>query len=90
MERAAVVGGGKFNKRRRWMLIGNAVNVGVSTWIGKQLRDRKSFDGVPSFVASAAEKFLSDIFDEGSLRSPQTGGYAPFVPPIGGEYWRAS
>ncbi len=37
----------RFNQRRRWLLIGNAVNVRVSTWIGNNLR---ALDG------AAAEK----------------------------------
>jgi DNA (cytosine-5)-methyltransferase 1 len=34
-----------FNARRRWMLVGNAVNVEVSTWIGEQLAERRPYDG---------------------------------------------
>jgi DNA (cytosine-5)-methyltransferase 1 len=37
--------GRPFNQRRRWLLVGNAVNVEVSTWIGEQLAESKSFDG---------------------------------------------
>lgn len=41
-----VTGAGRpFNQRRRWMLVGNAVNVEVSTWIGEQLAESKSFEG---------------------------------------------
>lgn len=31
-----------FRHRRRWMQIGNAVNVGVSTWIGRQIAQSRS------------------------------------------------
>jgi hypothetical protein len=44
----------KFNNRRRWVLIGNAVNVRVSRWIGKQILERKSFQGEAGFLLSAA------------------------------------
>lgn len=36
-----------FNKRRRWMLVGNAVNVRVSRWIGEQLASRLPYDKEP-------------------------------------------
>ncbi|WP_338693862.1 DNA cytosine methyltransferase [Bradyrhizobium sp. 26S5] len=45
IDRAGEVGGGRFNQRRRWMLVGNAVNVEVSTWIGKRLASPKPFKG---------------------------------------------
>ena len=35
----------RFNVRRRWLLVGNAVSVAVSTWIGSRLADPKPFDG---------------------------------------------
>lgn len=35
----------RFNRRRRWLLVGNAVSVGVSTWIGSRLADWKRFEG---------------------------------------------
>lgn len=34
-----------FNQRRRWALVGNAVNVEVSSWIGEQLFNRATFEG---------------------------------------------
>lgn len=36
---------GTFNKRRRWMLVGNAVNVEVSAWLGEQLANAAPYDG---------------------------------------------
>lgn len=36
-DRSAIAGGGRFNERRRWHLVGNAVNVRVSRWLGEQL-----------------------------------------------------
>jgi DNA (cytosine-5)-methyltransferase 1 len=38
-------GSGRFNARRRWQLIGNAVNVSVSSWIGERLAHPKPYDG---------------------------------------------
>lgn len=37
--------GKAFNKRRRWMLVGNAVNVGVSTWLGERLAADEPYEG---------------------------------------------
>ena len=34
-----------FNKRRRWMLIGNAVNAEVSGWLGEQLAAARPYEG---------------------------------------------
>ncbi|MGV8841142.1 MAG: DNA cytosine methyltransferase [Bauldia sp.] len=39
-ERSVAFGRGRFNQRRRWMLVGNAVNVAVSRWIGQRLGSR--------------------------------------------------
>jgi DNA (cytosine-5)-methyltransferase 1 len=36
-ERCDAVGGGKFKQRRRWVLVGNAINVEVAKWIGERL-----------------------------------------------------
>jgi DNA (cytosine-5)-methyltransferase 1 len=37
--------GRPFNQRRRWMLVGNAVNVEVSKWIGARLANPRPFEG---------------------------------------------
>jgi DNA (cytosine-5)-methyltransferase 1 len=39
------VGGGRFNSRKRWHLVGNAVSVDVSGWIGERLAERASVVG---------------------------------------------
>lgn len=44
-ERLAEFGGGPFNQRRRWLLVGNAVNVRVSKWIGQRLSRPEAYDG---------------------------------------------
>jgi DNA (cytosine-5)-methyltransferase 1 len=44
-ERLQGFGGGRFNQRRRWVLVGNAVNVEVAAWIGEQLARPQSYDG---------------------------------------------
>jgi DNA (cytosine-5)-methyltransferase 1 len=44
-ERAPEAGGGAFGQRRRWLLVGNAVNVNVARWLGKNLARRRSYRG---------------------------------------------
>ncbi|MBR0689895.1 DNA (cytosine-5-)-methyltransferase [Bradyrhizobium manausense] len=67
-ERDPVAGGGRFNRRRRWMLIGNAVNVEVSTWIGKRLRDRKVYSGDPGTVLSPGDSWPAVAWFDGKVR----------------------
>ncbi|MBB4364338.1 DNA (cytosine-5)-methyltransferase 1 [Bradyrhizobium sp. CIR18] len=67
-ERDSLVGGGRFNKRRRWMLVGNAVNVEVSGWIGKRLFDRKTFSGEPGEVLSAEDSWPAAAWFDGKVR----------------------
>jgi DNA (cytosine-5)-methyltransferase 1 len=55
-ERAPEVGGGPFNQRRRWLLVGNAINVNVGHWLGKGLARRRSYsgpEGVPLLPSAA-------------------------------------
>lgn len=35
----------KFNQRKRWLVVGNAVNVAVSFWIGERLAHPQKYDG---------------------------------------------
>lgn len=43
-ERCEEVGGGGFKQRRRWLLVGNAINVEVAQWIGERLATRMPVD----------------------------------------------
>jgi DNA (cytosine-5)-methyltransferase 1 len=38
-------GEAKFNRRKRWLLVGNAVNVRVSSWLGERLARPRPFAG---------------------------------------------
>jgi DNA (cytosine-5)-methyltransferase 1 len=44
-ERLPEFGGGPFNQRRRWLLVGNAVNARVSRWIGERLSEHEAYNG---------------------------------------------
>ncbi len=67
-ERGRAVGGGVFNKRKRWILVGNAVNVGVSAWIGKHLKDLKSFRGAPGFILTEPYGWPAAAWFDGNVR----------------------
>jgi DNA (cytosine-5)-methyltransferase 1 len=43
-ERSELTGGGVFKQRRRWLLVGNAINVEVAHWIGERLRNRAAIE----------------------------------------------
>lgn len=60
--------GREFNRRRRWMLVGNAVNVAVSTWLGKQLRAQRSFDGESGTPFKAGKSWPSAAWFDGKVR----------------------
>ena len=67
-ERAGVVGAGKFNRRKRWTLVGNAVNVEVSAWIGKRLKDRKSFRDAPGSILFEPHSWPAAAWFDGKFR----------------------
>lgn len=57
-----------FNKRRRWMLVGNAVNVAVSTWLGEQLLDYRPYDGDPGTPMGAGKTWPMAAWFDGQTR----------------------
>src|SRR5262249_54744083 len=57
-----------FNHRRRWMLVGNAVNVEVSKWIGKRLARPKPYDGPIGVPLPAGAPFPQAAYFDGSAR----------------------
>lgn len=57
-----------FNKRRRWMLIGNAVNVAVSTWLGKQLATQAPYDGERGTPLVEGKSWPSAAWFDGEVR----------------------
>jgi DNA (cytosine-5)-methyltransferase 1 len=59
---------GKFNERKRWMLIGNAINVRVAEWLGKQLARPIPYEGVGGEPFSNGMKFPSAAYGDGKAR----------------------
>lgn len=57
-----------FNQRRRWHLIGNAVNVQVSSWIGEQLTRRTAFEGDEGVRLTAGESWPNAAWFNGRQR----------------------
>lgn len=60
--------GRAFNKRRRWMLIGNAVNVAVSTWLGEQLAAQTPYDGDQGNPIVAGKPWPAAAWFDGQTR----------------------
>jgi DNA (cytosine-5)-methyltransferase 1 len=53
-----------FNHRRRWLLVGNAVNTEVSTWLGKRLAKPLPFKGKPGLPLPKGSKFPSAAYGD--------------------------
>jgi DNA (cytosine-5)-methyltransferase 1 len=66
--RSDLVGGGKFNQRRRWLLVGNAVNVEVSTWIGQNLAARTALDLPEGRPLSSGDAWPAAAWFDGAQR----------------------
>jgi len=61
-------GSGRFNARRRWVLIGNAVNVAVSAWIGERLANPKPYGGEAGERLAADDPWPEAAYNLGSGR----------------------
>jgi DNA (cytosine-5)-methyltransferase 1 len=60
--------GKAFNKRRRWMLVGNAVNVEVSAWIGERLAYRMPYHGPIGTPMPVAARWPAAAWFDGETR----------------------
>lgn len=67
-ERLAEFGGGPFNQRRRWLLVGNAVNVRVSEWIGQHLASPEPYQGSKGRIMRTDEAWPLAAWWDGSKR----------------------
>lgn len=72
-------GAGKptFNKRRRWVLVGNAVNVEVSAWIGERLAHRVPYDASKGSPLPAGSTWPASAWFDGTTRYAVTLGVNP-------------
>jgi DNA (cytosine-5)-methyltransferase 1 len=61
-------GSGKFNARKRWLLIGNAVNVSVSSWIGHRLARPTRYEGEAGESLSVGEPWPEAAYNLGRGR----------------------
>lgn len=57
-----------FKQRKRWLLVGNAVNTRVSRWIGEQLSRPLSFDGEHGRALKKGEPLPPVAWSDGSAR----------------------
>ncbi|HWE75543.1 MAG TPA: DNA (cytosine-5-)-methyltransferase [Stellaceae bacterium] len=60
--------GRAFKQRRRWMLVGNAVNVEVSAWIGEQLAAQRRYDGEEDVVLGKGDPWPTAAWYDGRSR----------------------
>ena len=67
-ERLPEFGGGPFNQRRRWHLLGNAVNARVSEWIGRCLANPEAYGGPRGRPLSTNEAWPLAAWWDGSMR----------------------
>lgn len=67
-ERLTQHGRSPFKQRRRWHLVGNAVNVEVSAWLGSQLRTRQKWAGEDGEVLGDDEKWPVAAWFDGRRR----------------------
>ncbi len=84
-ERLPRFGGGPFNQRRRWVLVGNAVNARVSEWIGQRLANVEAFDGSKGEPLSADQAWPLAAWWDGTRRYSADFGSWPTKPkmPVG-------
>jgi len=67
-ERCEIVGGGAFKQRRRWLLVGNAINVEVAHWIGEQLADRRPVELEPGTLIETDAPWPAAAWFDGTKR----------------------
>ena len=61
-------GGGAFKPRRRWLLVGNAINVAVAEWLGGQLSNRRAIDMEPGTALEPGAPWPVAAWSDGSTR----------------------
>jgi len=59
---------GKFNERKRWMLVGNAINVRVAEWIGRQLANPSQYHGPSGKPMAKGGRFPAAASFDGRMR----------------------
>lgn len=67
----------QFNQRRRWVLVGNAVNVEVSTWIGERLANLMPYDGDRGTPLIPGDPWPEAAWYDGSTRYAASIGTRP-------------
>ena len=58
----------KFNQRKRWLLVGNAVNVDVATWIGQNLAKQRAWRQPDGVIIPPGSKWPAAAYNTGSSR----------------------
>jgi DNA (cytosine-5)-methyltransferase 1 len=59
---------GAFNTRKRWMLVGNAINVRVAEWLGRQLAHPTRYVGPSGKPFAKGDRFPTAAYWDGKFR----------------------
>jgi DNA (cytosine-5)-methyltransferase 1 len=58
----------RVNQRRRWLLVGNAVNTRVAAWLGERLAKPRKYKGPPGVPLTKGERFPAAAYWDGNTR----------------------
>lgn len=61
-------GNGKFNERKRWLLVGNAINVRVAQWLGHRLAQPAPYHGPAGKPFGKGARFPASAYWDGKFR----------------------
>ncbi len=78
---AVTLEGDKFRERRRWLLVGNAVNVRAAAWLGERLASPRSWVGEHGWRLAPGEPWPMAAFGDASARFAAPLGSWPVAVP---------
>ncbi len=73
------VDGGAFRNRRRWLLVGNAVNTRAAAWLGERLASPRRYSGPDGAILDAGSPWPAAAWFDGSRRRAAPIGTWPFA-----------
>jgi DNA (cytosine-5)-methyltransferase 1 len=73
--------GDAFRQRRRWLLVGNAVNARAAAWLGERLAHPQAWDGEPGRKLAAGDPWPAAAWSDGRRRWAVNVGPWPVAAP---------